>query len=135
MHIRRYAWLGLLPALVVSLPAAAAEDIETIVGEWEQIASNAGACPTCRITFETRGKSFTVTANNGWAATLSDIRATELSGAGEWDASVRGWPAGHAFTIHFRREGDRLQMTMTVDTGSADRPIVTGTFRRPWQGV
>ncbi|MDB5644736.1 MAG: hypothetical protein JWQ05_405, partial [Methylobacterium sp.] len=65
MHIRRFAWLGLLPALVVSLPAAAAEDIETIFGEWEQIASNAGACPTCRITFETRGKSFTVTANNG----------------------------------------------------------------------
>jgi hypothetical protein len=131
----RLAALPMVLAALVLPVSAEAEQAESILGEWQQIATNAGACPTCRIAFRTGGRGIVVSANNGWTATLARTGPTDLTGDGHWDPQGRGWPTGRAFTIRFRQDGDRLAMTMVVDTGTGQRPTVHATFVRSWQGV
>jgi hypothetical protein len=72
---------ALAVAIVDALPAQASEAAE-ILGLWEQVATNAGACRTCTIEFRSEGSGLSVTANNGWFASLdgSGGRDIDLTG-------------------------------------------------------
>ena len=98
----RPAGLQVVLAAFVLPVSAEEEQAESILGEWQQIATNAGACPTCRIAFRTGGRGIVVSANNGWTATLVRTGPTDLTGDGRWDTQGRGWPTGRAFTIRYR---------------------------------
>jgi hypothetical protein len=132
--MRSVGWIGLALAMTQALPARATEP-GALLGIWEQIATNAGACPTCRIGFRESEQGLSVAANNGWAATLGGSRGSDIVGAGRWVGAKRNWAAGRPFTVCFRLDGDRLSMTMTVDTGTEPKRIIRGIFKRAWQGV
>ncbi|WP_147045547.1 hypothetical protein [Methylobacterium gnaphalii] len=106
-----------------------------LLGEWGQVASNAGACPTCSIAFVRMAGRLSVIANNGWQATLDGAGGTNFSGAGRWQEVGRTWVSGRPFAISFRLERDELQMTMTVDRGAGQSSVVKGVFKRVWHGM
>ncbi|MBB3901149.1 hypothetical protein [Methylobacterium brachythecii] len=137
----RSVW-GTLRAIAVVLPVLAttadpshAGDGDALLGEWGQVASNAGACPTCSIAFVRLGGRLSVIANNGWQATLDGAGGTVVSGAGRWQDVGRNWVSNRPFAIGFRLERDELQMTMTVDRGTGQSTVVRGAFKRAWQGM
>src|SRR4051794_7509401 len=92
----------LLVALCAIGPLPARAQSESIEGPWQQIQSNAGACPTCRLAIAPDGARLIVTANNGWSATviarpLGDV--VEASGTGRWSSAVTGALAGRALHV------------------------------------
>jgi hypothetical protein len=111
---------------------------DQIAGAWQQIESNAGACPQCRISIDQHGSSLTVTANNGWSASLvagqkdGSINAT---GIGRWRSSLTGAMAGKRFNVDFVLKDQRLYMSMRVDMGNGSRRTIQGVFGRIWSGV
>ena len=124
-------------ALAVSqLATRASAQADPLLGVWLQIESNAGNCPTCRISIDQTTSALTVTANNGWSATVVANRQDDLiaaTGNGRW--SSRSKPlAGRAFSVDFVVRDDRLYMTMLVDSGTGTRRIVKGVFGRFWLG-
>jgi hypothetical protein len=114
----------------------AAAQADPLLGVWLQIESNAGNCPTCRISIDQTTSALTVTANNGWSATVVANRQDDLiaaTGNGRW--SSRSKPlAGRVFSVDFVVRDDRLYMTMLVDSGTGTRRIVQGVFGRFWLG-
>lgn len=132
--MRSVGWISFVLAMAQAVPALATE-ADALLGVWEQVATNAGACPTCRLEFRAREQGLSVTANNGWTATLEGSRGSDIVGVGRWVAAKRTWVAGRPFTIGFRLDGDRLGMTMTVDTGAGPKRVVRGIYKRAWQGV
>ena len=124
-------------SVAASLPAHAVEMTE-FLGVWEQIASNSGACPTCRIEFQATRFGAVVVANNGWRADLPALdTGGPADGFGRWnDERVAAWVAGRTFTVSFQlTEGGLLTMTMKVDAGSGRQPIIKGSYRRARQGM
>lgn len=122
--------------IVWTAPARGADD--ALAGAWQQIESNAGACPRCRISIDPHGASLTVTANNGWAATLAEGKgdgSVRASGAGNWKSNVTGAMAGKGFNVDFILKDERLYMWMSVDTGHGSRRTIRGVFGRIWTGV
>lgn len=119
-------------SVAISFPAHAVEMTE-LLGVWEQIASNAGPCPTCRIEFQATRFGAVVVANNGWRADLPALdTGGPADGFGRWnDERVAAWVAGRTFTVSFRlAENGLLMMTMKVDAGAGRQPIVKGSYRR-----
>jgi hypothetical protein len=110
---------------------------EQMRGEWRQVESNAGACPTCQISIGGEASSLTVIANNGWSATIvageknSVIGAT---GSGRWNSRANKSIANKPFNIVFIVRGMRLYMTMFIDGANGSRQAVKGVFERPWIG-
>jgi hypothetical protein len=140
MH-RRYANF-LLGCLVIAacaigpLPAQAQSD--SIDGPWQQIQTNAGACPTCRLAIEADGPRLIVTANNGWSATLvarprGDI--VDASGTGRWSSAVGGAMAGKPFHLDVVLKEQRLHLTMTMDMAGGRRWTVKAVYGRVWFGA
>ncbi len=89
------AWM-----LVAGMSPAAAQ-AEHWVGEWRQVESNAGPCPSCRITISGTGRVLTVTANNGWTAQVMAAVENGLAaahGEGQWNEARVGRLAGLPFT-------------------------------------
>lgn len=124
-----------LPILATAAGPSQAGEGDALLGEWGQVASNAGACPTCSIAFVRLGGRLSVVANNGWQATLDGAGGTVVTGAGRWQEGGRNWVSGRPFAISFRLERNELQMTMTVDRGAAQSSVVKGVFKRAWQGM
>src|SRR5690242_7153108 len=99
----------ILALLLIGTSPARADDA-LAGGAWQQIESDAGACPKCRITIDRRGQSFHVTANNGWTATLvaqESGGATQAGGVGRWSDRA-GVLAGKHFEVQFAVKGQRL---------------------------
>jgi hypothetical protein len=126
----------ILALLLIGTCSAHADD-SFAAGAWQQIESDAGTCPKCRIAIDRRGQSFHVTANNGWTATLVSHEsggATQAGGFGNWSDRA-GALAGKHFEVQFIVRGERLYMTMLVDIGNGSRHAVHAVFGRPWFGV
>jgi hypothetical protein len=80
--------------------------------------------------------ALTVTANNGWSATVVAKQNGDLiaaTGNGRW-SSLSTPLAGKAFSVEFIVRDARLFMTMRVDRGGGPRRIVKGVFGRLWLG-
>ncbi len=100
-------------------------------GVWQQISSNAGQCPTCRITISGPGPELAVQANNGWRAVVRPMaKSSMLSGSGDWAPNTRRTYSGKPLTARFvLLRDDMLLMEMTVHLGAKKR-IIRATFRR-----
>jgi hypothetical protein len=127
--------LALLVVLALVMPAAARAEVGALIGAWQQISSNAGKCPTCQIAIDGIG-SLSVTANNGWSATVIEGERggnPAATGAGRW--RVQGGDLdGKTFDVDFELHGDRLTMTMRIDAGRGSRRVVRAVYGRPWLG-
>src|SRR5882762_2751986 len=108
-----------IPLAVSQLVKRAAAQDDQFLGVWQQIESNAGKCPACQISIDQTTSALTVTANNGWSATVVANQKGDLiaaTGNGRW--SSRSIPlAGKAFSVDLVVRDARLYMTMFVDPG------------------
>lgn len=108
---------------------AAAED--TFHGEWQQIASTAGDCPSCRITIRQTGASLQIIANNDWTAIAETGGAKAAGGAGFWKRGTRKTYAGKSFDIKLRRnDADELIMLMRIEPIRGQSRTIKGVFQR-----
>jgi hypothetical protein len=110
---------------------------ERLLGEWRQVESNAGACPTCQISIGGDASLLTVTANNGWSAAVVAGEKNNVMGAtgsGRWNSRADKSIANKPFNIVFIVKGVRLYMTMFIDGANGSRQAVKGVFERPWLG-
>jgi hypothetical protein len=126
MKLRSVAWAVrnrtmLCCALVILALAAgtspAAAQAGHWVGDWRQVESSAGQCPSCRITISGMGRVLTVTASNGWTAqVMADVEngLATARGEGQWNETRTGGLAGLPFAIHLTERGNRLHMTMQI---------------------
>jgi hypothetical protein len=133
----RRAVLAAISTVAISFPASGVEEAN-LLGLWEQIATNRGDCPTCRIEFRKAGRVLIVIANNGRQANLAaNDRASAVEGAGNWRIQHPGtWVSGRPFHVSFRLvDGDHLAMTMTVNTASGGVGVVQANYRRVWFGM
>ena len=125
-------------AMLLLLPTQLHAQVQELLGNWQQLSSNAGACPSCQISFSGGSSQLTVTANNGWSAVVEARETREAgtmaAGRGSWRAGT-GVLASKPFTIEFTLRGERLYMTMTNDLGNGRKRIVRGVFGRPWLGA
>jgi hypothetical protein len=127
-----------LAALLIVWTFPARGDDDGVAGTWQQIESNAGSCPKCRISIDQHGSSLTVTANNGWEAILVGGEregAMNAIGSGNWKPNLTGAMAGKRFNVDFVLKDQRLYMSMFVDMGNGSRRTIQGVFGRPWYGV
>lgn len=114
-------WTSLCGVLVASVLVAgmspAAAQAGHWVGEWRQVESSAGQCPSCRITISGMGRVLTVIASNGWTAQVSADVENGLAaahGEGQWSETGTGGLAGLPFAVHLTERGNRLHMTMQI---------------------
>ena len=108
---------------------ALAED--TFNGEWQQIASNAGECPSCRITIRQTGASLQIIANNDWTAIAEAGGAKTAGGAGFWKRGTRKTYSGKSFDIKLRRnDADELIMLMRIEPIRGQSRTIKGVFQR-----
>jgi len=80
----------------------------------------------------------TVTANNGWVATVvagEKDGAIKATGMGNWRSSLTGRMAGKRFNVEFVLKDQRLYMSMLVDMGNGSRRTIRAVFGRLWFGV
>jgi len=135
--MRRSLSTALAAVLIIwTVPARAGDD--AVAGAWQQIESDAGACARCRISIDRHGASLTVTANNGWAATLAagaEDGSVKARGTGSWKSNVTGAMAGRGFNVDFVLQDQRLYMWMRVETGHGSGRTVRAVFGRIWTGV
>jgi hypothetical protein len=137
--MRRWSFSFLAVALVAGAPSARADaQLDQIDGAWQQIESNAGACPKCRISIDQDGSSLIVTANNGWSASVTTGQNTGLpnaSGVGRWGTNLTGAWVGKRFKIDFVLKDQRLTMSMLVDMENGSTRTIHAVFGRPWFGA
>lgn len=108
---------------------AVAED--TFHGEWQQIASNAGECPSCRITIRQTGASLQIIANNDWTAIAEAGGTKTAGGAGFWKRGTRKTYSGKSFDIKLRRNAaDELIMLMRIEPIRGESRTIKGVFQR-----
>lgn len=104
-----------LSGLALSTGAALA-DWNGFCGTYQQVSSNAGACPSCSLMIADNPELqfYGVVANNGWEAELYWVDGDEgvAAGGGEWN-DMAGSYAEQRFAIDMNRQGDRLFMRMT----------------------
>jgi len=118
--------------------AHADDGADQIAGDWQQIESNAGACPKCRLSFQRRGSSLAVTANNGWLASVVMEQQTisaRATGVGRWGSNATRVYAGQPFNVEFTLKGQRLYMSMRVDLADGSRRTIRAVYGRVWVGV
>jgi hypothetical protein len=127
------AVLALVLVAGVSMPPAHAQ-AGGIDGDWQQIHSNSGACPNCRISIT---PSLAITANNGWTAAAIVARAdpATAAGVGRWDPGLADAIAGKPFKIDFILKDQRLTMTMLVDMKNGSKRAIRAVYGRIWAGV
>jgi hypothetical protein len=108
---------------------AAAED--AFHGEWQQVSSNAGECPTCRITIRQTGSSLQIIANNDWTAVADAEGRRTAGGAGFWKRGTRKTYAGKSFDIKLRRNDDaELLMLMRIEPTRGESRTIKAVFQR-----
>ncbi len=126
------AALVLTPALVASV---AAQPL-SIEGLWQQVETNAGSCPHCRIEVMREGGALRIIANNGWSAALGGKGGTErFDGHGAWLPEAGGWVASRPFDIRVRSVDHRLYIGMRVRMLDGSVRAVDAVFKRVWLGV
>jgi membrane-bound inhibitor of C-type lysozyme len=119
------------------LPDAASAQAVGLAGRWQQVASNAGDCPTCQIDIAPRGMSpnvFTVTASNGWSAQVKAFLqggALAANGMGRWNDDAGGSYAGAIFSLTLTMRGADLALRM----GVAHQGPIEGRFVRAGAGA
>ena len=129
-ELARAALLSLL-----AVPGARAGEPNHTLGLWDQIASDAGRCAACAIEIRGADDAVTIVANNGWSARLHETDSDRVAGDGRWSAAIHGPYAGRGFKVDVRLIGDRLHLTMTLESG-APRRVVRGVYRkRGWVGM
>ncbi|HEV7249007.1 MAG TPA: hypothetical protein VGN93_18695 [Shinella sp.] len=122
------AAIVLLCTAAIAVPAVAEEAFH---GEWQQIASNAGECPTCRITIRQTGTSLEIVANNDWTAIAETGGHETANGAGFWKRGTRKTYAGKTFNIRLRHNGDdELLMRMRIEPIQGRSRTIQGLFKR-----
>ena len=136
----RRSLLVTLPVFLVfwSFAARGDDGVDQIAGAWQQIESNAGTCPHCRVSIDQHDSSVTVTANNGWSADLvvgKKDGSVKAIGKGRWRSSLTGAIAGKQFNVDFVLKDKRLYMSMLVDMGNGSRRTIRVVFGRLWSGV
>lgn len=92
--------------------------VGNFVGTWQQVSSNAGACPTCSITITKRGAELRVSSSNGWQATVysgQDGDTRSATGNGRWPANAGGAYAGRQFSLDLTAGPRGLEMSMVPD--------------------
>jgi hypothetical protein len=132
-----FAALGIAVAACASMTGAKAQ-VDQIDGDWQQVDSNAGSCPGCRISFDQGSASWTVTANNGWMARVvarPNGDATKAAGVGRWNAGLTGAFAGKPFEVDFALRDQRLYMSMVVDMKNGSKRVIRGVYGRIWFGA
>lgn len=112
--------VALLAVVMVPTGASAAP----LVGQWQQLGSNAGFCGDCTITVQPGvypgGQTLVVTASNGWQAEVQapQNELYKANGFGCW-CSVRSGPyAGKPFALSIDRKGSELVLVMQATDGS-----------------
>ena len=111
--------------------AAPATAQDTFHGEWQQVASNAGECPSCRITIRQTGTSLQIIANNDWTAIAEADGHDTAGGAGFWKRGTRKTYSGKTFDIQFRRNAeDELLMRMRIEPIRGKSRTINGLFKR-----
>lgn len=108
---------GLVALMLVARMSPAAAQAGHWVGDWRQVESSAGQCPSCQITISGMGRVLTVTASNGWTAQVTADVENGLAaarGEGQWSEARAGGLAGLPFAIHLTERGNRLHMTMQI---------------------
>jgi hypothetical protein len=137
--MRRSSFSLLAIGLAVGLSVARADaQVDQIDGAWQQIESNAGACPNCRISIDQGASSLTVTANSGWSASVTTGQRAELpnaSGVGRWGTNLAAAWAGKRFKVYFVLKDQRLTMSMLVDMENGSTRTIHAVFGRPWFGA
>lgn len=112
----------------LAMPAAAEE---TFHGEWQQIASNAGDCPSCRISIRQTGASLQIIANNDWTAIAETGAEKTAGGAGFWKRGTRKTYSGKSFNIKLRRnDANELIMLMRIEPIRGQSRTIKGVFQR-----
>jgi hypothetical protein len=132
-----FAALAIAAAACASMTGAKAQ-VDQIDGDWQQVESNAGGCPACRISFDQGTASWTVTANNGWTARVvarPNGDATKAGGVGRWNSGVTGVLAGKPFEVDFALRDQRLYMSMRVDMKNGSKRVIRGVYGRIWFGA
>ncbi len=125
---RFLAAILLLCTAGLAVPAAAEEVFH---GEWQQIASNAGECPTCRITIRQTGASLQITANNDWSAIAETGGRDTAGGAGFWKRGTRKTYSGKTFDIRLRLNDDgELLMKIRIEPIQGRSRTIQGLFQR-----
>jgi hypothetical protein len=137
-QVRRMAFSFLTAVLAATQPTGVFAQTEKLVGEWQQLSSNAGACPHCRVTFAGDGQRFRVMANNGWSANV-EIRdagsAAHASGSGQWQPRSSGAAPWLPFSVDFTLQDQRLHMTMTGEDQNGRKRVIKAVFSRVWFGA
>ena len=111
--------------------AAPATAQDAFHGEWQQVASNAGECPSCRITIRQTGTSLQIIANNDWTAIAEADGHDTAGGAGFWKRGTRKTYSGKTFDIQFRRNAeDELLMRMRIEPIRGKSRTINGLFKR-----
>ncbi|MBB5047050.1 hypothetical protein HNR60_001802 [Rhodopseudomonas rhenobacensis] len=127
--------LTLMMVLAAAIPSVARAQVEALTGPWQQISSNAGNCPSCRITIDGIG-ALRVTASNGWTATIVEHERNGMAtagGGGQWRAPNNPLD-GKTFIVEFELRGDRLHMSMALDGGGGRLRFIEAVFGRPGAG-
>lgn len=86
------------------------------LGAWKQVASSAGRCDRCEVSFSGSSSLLDVQSNNGWAAQLEFVgsgQRAKLEGDGGWSSSLNGNLRGERFEAIFQLVGDELHLVMT----------------------
>lgn len=134
----RILLMGVVMLLGVSPCATRAQTFRTgLLGDWQQLQSNAGACPACRIAIDQAGSGLAVSANNGWSARINVGRHVDdmaAGGRGQWNGAAGRGYAGRAFDAVFTLRGDRLYLVMTPDRSGGSRSTVKAVYGRLWFG-
>ena len=121
-------------------PVAAVSQIQIddLRGGWQQVESNSGRCPTCLISIMKAMDGFSITANNGWTASIKpqpDRDGVTATGRGQWIVRRPTTVEQKTFECRFVLRGDRLYMTMTILNENGSRQIVKAVFERPAYGA
>jgi hypothetical protein len=125
--------------LLLLLPSTnAVAQANELLGEWQQLESNSGQCPQCRVTFARYGPRLKVTANNGWSADVGITPASDpvrATGQGHWAMRIEGKTVSTPLYVGFALRGDRLHMTMIAEIVRGRKKVVKAVFGRVWSGV
>ena len=114
LRSRSAALLLALAPLALTATAASAG----FCGNYVQVSSNAGNCPTCRLQIADNPeiRKYFVEASNGWAAELRwvDRNGQQANGSGQWKSNAGGSYAGKRFRVSMSQQGRSLSMAMAV---------------------
>ena len=139
MKILRAFFLFAAAFCSFEFPARAEGYLDHYVGPWRQIASNAGACSSCKVVIDREGGQAQIKASNGWDANLrlalNGDSAPVLEGPGRWDTRPPHWATEtKALSIRLQVHDGRLFMTMTLADTSGSPRVIKAVYRRDWLG-